>query len=59
MVDFEVHPRGDFEEIRLSRQLTRAIGDVILTEGSVHPAIHHVYKQLLALYQKQIGAGQP
>lgn len=57
MVDFEVHPKGDFEELRLSRELARAIEDVIRTEGSVHPAINHVYKQLLALYQRQIDAG--
>lgn len=57
MVDFEVHPKGDYEELRLSRQLARAIEDVIRTEGSVHPAIAHAYNQLTALYQRQIDAG--
>jgi hypothetical protein len=49
----------DYEEIKLSRLLAKAVEDVKRTEGSVPAAIDYAYTQLLALYQKQIDAGTP
>lgn len=55
MNDFEVHPRGTAEEIRLSRALANAIEQVIHQYGGVVP--HNVvlaYNQLMECYAKQI-----
>lgn len=48
----------DYEEIRLSRLLAKAVEEIKRTEGSVPPAIDYAYKQLVALYLRQIDAGQ-
>ena len=55
MKDFEVHPRGTAEEIKLSRALAKEIEQITHQYGGVVP--HNVmlaYNRLLAHYTKQI-----
>lgn len=53
--DFETHPIGTAQEIKLSRDLARAIEQVIDQYGQVVPrsvVVH--YNRLLEHYQKQM-----
>jgi hypothetical protein len=53
MEDFEAHPRGTAEEIKLSRALAREI-DQIMYHGTVLPDnVVMAYNRLYAWYQKQ------
>lgn len=55
MSDFEVHPRGTAEEIKLSRELSNAIQQQIDTWGEriISHDILQAYKRLYGLYIKQ------
>lgn len=55
MTDFETHPRGTAEELRLSRALASSIEQIVTQYGKVIP--HDVYEQYLKLkecYEKQL-----
>ena len=55
MTDFETHPKGTAEEIRLSRALANEIEQITHQYGGVVP--HNVllaYNKLFAHYMKQI-----
>jgi hypothetical protein len=53
--DFETHPVGTAEEIRLSRDLARAIEQIIAQYGLVVPnSVVAPYRRLLAHYKKQM-----
>lgn len=54
MQDFEVHPIGTREEIRLSRALARAIEDTQRSTAEVPSGIMYAYNQLLVQYNKMI-----
>lgn len=56
MKDFEVHARGTTEEIRLSRELTQAIQQLIeqYGEGIIPNSIRTPYNRLLGQYMRQI-----
>ena len=54
MQDFEVHPIGTREEIRLSRALACAVEDVQRSTAEVPAAIMHAYRQLQVQYNKMI-----
>ena len=57
--DFTV-VRGNttLEEIRLSRQLARAVEETQRSQTNVPVGILHAYNQLAELYRKQIEAGE-
>jgi hypothetical protein len=54
--DFEVHPIGTTEEIRLSRQLSSAIEQITYQYGNgiVPESVFRTYKQLNDYYAVQI-----
>lgn len=55
MTDFEVHPIGTAEELRLSRALANSIDEIVKQYGKVIP--NDVYQQYLKLkecYEKQL-----
>jgi hypothetical protein len=54
--DFEVHPIGTTEEIRLSRQLSSAIEQITYQYGNgiVPESVFRAYKQLNDYYAVQI-----
>jgi hypothetical protein len=53
--DFETHPRGTAEELRLSRELARAIDQIIKQYGQVVPqSVVAPYNKLLQHYEKHI-----
>lgn len=55
MKDFEVHPRGTTEEIRLSRALANEIEQTLQQWGEVVPSnVRLAYDRLFAHYMKQI-----
>lgn len=54
MADFETHPRGTAEEIRLSRQLAREIQWVIDSGGVMPVQIRTQYEKLNKHYQLQM-----
>lgn len=55
MRDFEVHPRGTAEEIRLSRALANEIEQSLQQWGEVVPSnVRLAYNRLFAHYMKQI-----
>jgi hypothetical protein len=57
--DFETHPRGTTEEIKLSRELARAIDQVIKQYGIVVPqSVIKPYNRLLDHYQKEMNYGK-
>jgi len=56
MNDFEVHPIGHFEEIRLARKLMNAICDYQNFEA-LHPSVLEEVKKLKKLYERQIEEG--
>jgi hypothetical protein len=55
--DFEVHPIGTTEEIKLSRQLCDAIAQIThqYGDGIVPESVLKAYKQLTDYYDVQIG----
>jgi hypothetical protein len=56
--DFETHPVGTREEIRLSRDLARAIDQVIKQYGIVVPqSVIVPYNKLLEHYKKEMDYG--
>lgn len=62
MEDFEVHPRGTmssvYEEIRLSRDLARAIAQNLESYGQVVPQdVFNAYNKLKAHYDRCIEEG--
>lgn len=57
MSDFEVHERGTATEIRLSRELARAIEQELQSYGQVIPhSVFQAYQRLSAHYQLQIAS---
>lgn len=53
--DFETHPRGTAEELRLSRELSRAIDQITQQYGQVVPhSVLAAYNKLLQHYEKHI-----
>jgi hypothetical protein len=53
--DFETHPVGTAEEIKLSRDLARAIEQIIAQYGLVVPnSVVTPYNSLLKHYKKQM-----
>ena len=55
MNDFEVHQIGTTEELRLSRDLSREIEQVLHQFGDVLPSnVRLAYNRLYAHYAKQI-----
>jgi hypothetical protein len=53
--DFETHPLGTAQEIKLSRDLARAVDQVIKQYGLVVPqSVVVPYNRLLEHYQKQM-----
>jgi|688.fasta_scaffold921693_2 hypothetical protein len=53
--DFETHPVGTAEEIKLSRDLARAIEQIIAQYGLVVPnSVVASYNKLLKHYEKQM-----
>ena len=53
--DYETHPTGTAEEIKLSRDLARAIDQIIKQYGLVVPqSVVTPYNRLLEHYQKQM-----
>lgn len=58
MSDFEVHPIGYAEEIRLSRELARTIGQCLEQWGQVIPDdVYKAYLKLNKHYQLQMERG--
>ena len=57
--DFETHPTGTAEEIRLSRELARSIDQIIKQSGIIVPqSVIKPYNKLLEHYQKEINYGK-
>jgi hypothetical protein len=57
--DFETHPKGTAEEIRLSRELARSIDQIIKQYGIVVPqSVIRPYNRLLEHYQKEMNYGK-
>lgn len=57
--DYETHPKGTAEEIRLSRELARAIDQIIKQYGIVVPqSVIKPYNKLLEHYQKEMNYGK-
>jgi hypothetical protein len=57
--DFETHPKGTAEEIRLSRELARAIDQIIKQYGIIVPqSVIRPYNRLLEHYQKEMNYGK-
>lgn len=55
MTDFETHPRGTAEEIRLSRALANEIEQSLQQWGEVLPSnVRLAYDRLFACYMMQI-----
>ena len=56
MADFEVHPKGTAEEIRLSRKLSTAISELQLTWGHriIPNEILRAQEDLIECYMKQV-----
>jgi hypothetical protein len=53
--DFETHPTGTAEEIKLSRDLARAVEQIIAQYGLVVPnSVVASYNKLLKHYEKQM-----
>jgi len=53
--DYETHPIGTAQEIKLSRDLARAIDQIIKQYGIVVPqSVVTPYNRLLEHYQKQM-----
>jgi len=53
--DFETHPVGTAEEIKLSRDLARAVEQIIAQYGLVVPnSVVASYNKLLKHYEKQM-----
>jgi hypothetical protein len=58
MSDFEVHPIGYAEEIKLSRALAREIEQTLHQWGNVIPrSVHEAYEKLNKHYQQQMERG--
>jgi hypothetical protein len=58
MSDFEVHPIGTTEEIKLSRELSTQIEAILYDYGKVIPHnVYNAYMKLKDFYAKQIEAG--
>lgn len=58
MTDFETHPRGTAEELRLSRELAREIEQLTAQYGKVIPHnVLNAYNTLKTHYDKQMEAG--
>lgn len=58
MSDFEVHPIGTTEEIKLSRELSRQIEAIVHDYGKVIPHnVYNAYIKLKDFYAKQIEEG--
>lgn len=56
MGDFEAHPRGTAEEVRLSRILTREIERATFHNENVLPdSVMTAYNNLYAFYNRQKG----
>lgn len=57
--DFETHPKGTAEEIRLSRELARSIDQIIKQYGIIVPqSVIKPYNRLLEHYQKEMNYGK-
>lgn len=56
MSDFELHPLGHFNEIRLSRKLINDLCDY-QDWGVLHPQVLEAMRELRKLYEKQIEEG--
>jgi hypothetical protein len=57
--DFETHPKGTAEEIKLSRELARAIDQIIKQYGIIVPqSVIRPYNRLLEHYQKEMNYGK-
>lgn len=58
MKDFEVHKIGHYEEIKLSRELAKAIEQELQSFGQVVPhSVYNAYLKLRSHYQWQIENG--
>ena len=56
--DFETHPLGTREEIKLSRDLARAVDQVIKQYGLIVPqSVIVPYNKLLEHYKKEMDYG--
>ena len=57
--DYETHPKGTAEEIRLSRELARSIDQIIKQYGIIVPqSVIKPYNKLLEHYQKEMNYGK-
>lgn len=57
--DYETHPIGTAEEIRLSRELARSIDQIIKQYGIIVPqSVIKPYNRLLEHYQKEMNYGK-
>jgi hypothetical protein len=57
--DFETHPTVTAEEIKLSRELARAIDQIIKQYGIIVPqSVIKPYNKLLEHYQKEMNYGK-
>lgn len=55
MTDFETHPRGTNEELRLSRELAQAIEAQLREDPQAIPlAIRQAYNRLYGQYVRQL-----
>ena len=56
--DFETHPQGTAQEIKLSRDLARAVDGIIKQYGIIVPqSVIKPYNKLLEHYQKEMDYG--